>query len=89
MVDNGKDGTADKVAAEFPMVRIIPGRGNIGFAQANNLIAEHARGQYLLLLNPDTQLVDPAIDNLLAFAPSQPAAALRPCPMKASTSATS
>ncbi len=75
LVDNGTDGTAAKVAAEFPMVRIIPGRGNIGFGQANNLLAEHARGEYLLLLNPDTQLADPAIDSLLAFARSQPAAA--------------
>lgn len=75
LVDNGKDGTADKVAAEFPVVRIIPGRGNIGFGQANNLLADHARGRYLLLLNPDTKLVDPAIDSLLAFARTQPAAA--------------
>lgn len=75
LVDNGTDGTAEKVAVEFPVVRIIPGRGNIGFGQANNLLAEHARGQYLLLLNPDTQLAEPAIDRLLAFARSQPAAA--------------
>jgi len=75
LVDNGTDGTAGKVAAEFPAVRIIPGRGNIGFGQANNLLASHARGRYLLLLNPDTQLADPAIDSLLAFARSQPAAA--------------
>ncbi len=75
LVDNGKDGTAAKVADEFPKVRVIPGRGNIGFGQANNLLADHARGRYLLLLNPDTTLVDPAIDKLLAFARSQPAAA--------------
>ena len=75
LVDNGTDGTAAKVAADFPMVQIIPGRGNIGFGQANNLLAEHARASYLLLLNPDTQLADPAIDSLLAFARSQPAAA--------------
>ncbi len=72
LVDNGKDGTADKVATEFPMVRIIPGQGNIGFARANNLLAEHARGEYLLLLNPDTELFDPAIDRLLDFARSRP-----------------
>lgn len=75
LVDNGTDGTADKVAAEFPMVRIIPGQGNIGFGRGNNLLAEHARGRYLLLLNPDTRLVEPAIDRLLAFARTQPAGA--------------
>ncbi len=75
LVDNGTDGTADKVAAEFPTVRIIPGQGNIGFGKGNNLLADHARGRYLLLLNPDTTLVDAAIDSLLAFARSQPAGA--------------
>ncbi|MFM7349156.1 MAG: glycosyltransferase family 2 protein [Erythrobacter sp.] len=75
LVDNGTDATADLVAATFPSVRIIPGQGNIGFGRGNNLLAEHARGDYLLLLNPDTRLEDPAIDRLLAFARAQPGAA--------------
>ena len=75
LVDNGTDGTAAKVAAEFPMVRIIPGQGNIGFGRGNNLLASHARGRYLLLLNPDTRQVEPAIDRLLAFARTQPGGA--------------
>lgn len=75
LVDNGKDGTAEAVAAAFPEVRILAGQGNIGFGRGNNLLAEHARGDYLLLLNPDTKLVDPAIDRLLAFARTRPAAA--------------
>ncbi|MFN3990796.1 MAG: glycosyltransferase family 2 protein [Erythrobacter sp.] len=75
LVDNGTDGTAAAVRAAFPEVRIIPSQGNIGFGRGNNLLASHARGEYLLLLNPDTKLVDPAIDRLLAFARSQPGAA--------------
>lgn len=75
LVDNGTDGTAAMVAAGFPQVRIIPGQGNIGFGRGNNLLASHARGELLLLLNPDTRLLDPAIDKLLAFARSQPGAA--------------
>jgi N-acetylglucosaminyl-diphospho-decaprenol L-rhamnosyltransferase len=75
LIDNGTDRTAEKVAAEFPEVRIIPSRGNIGFGPANNVLAQHARGRFLLLLNPDTKLVDPAIDRLLAFAQTQPAGA--------------
>ncbi len=75
LVDNGKDDTAGFVAEHFPTVRIIPGQGNIGFGRGNNLLAEHACGEYLLLLNPDTQLVDPAIDRLLAFARARPGAA--------------
>ncbi|MCX9147033.1 glycosyltransferase family 2 protein [Erythrobacter sp. WG] len=75
LVDNGTDGTADLVAQRFAEVRIVPGMGNIGFGRGNNLLADYARGQYLLLLNPDTWLVDPAIDRLLAFARSHPGAA--------------
>ncbi|MFO6446933.1 glycosyltransferase family 2 protein [Erythrobacter sp. NE805] len=75
LVDNGKDDTAGFVAERFPAVRIIPGQGNIGFGRGNNLIAQHARGEYLLLLNPDTRLVDPAIDRLLAFARTRGGAA--------------
>jgi GT2 family glycosyltransferase len=75
LIDNGTDGTAQAVAAQFPAVRIVPGQGNIGFGRGNNLLAAHARGDYLLLLNPDTRLVDPAIDRLLAFARATPAAA--------------
>lgn len=75
LVDNGKDNTAGFVAERFPGVRIIPSQGNIGFGRGNNLLAQHARGEFLLLLNPDTRLLDPAIDRLLAFARAHPGAA--------------
>ncbi|NLR69414.1 glycosyltransferase [Novosphingobium sp. ERN07] len=75
LIDNGCDGTADLVAREFPSVRIVPSRGNIGFGKGNNALASEARGQYLLLLNPDTRLYDAAIDRLLDFARHQPAGA--------------
>ncbi|WP_181443578.1 glycosyltransferase family 2 protein [Porphyrobacter sp. YT40] len=72
LVDNGTDGTEALIREAFPAVRVIPSQGNIGFGKGNNLLAGHARGDYLLLLNPDTQLVDSAIDRLLAFAQTQP-----------------
>jgi N-acetylglucosaminyl-diphospho-decaprenol L-rhamnosyltransferase len=75
LIDNGRDGTAELVAQEFPSVRIVPSRGNIGFGKGNNALAAVARGRYLLLLNPDTWLHDPAIDRLLEFAHRQPAGA--------------
>lgn len=75
LVDNASaDGSAAAVAAEFPGVILMAETENHGFARANNLAARHARGQYLLLLNPDTLVLDGAIDKLLAFARARPEA---------------
>lgn len=77
VVDNASsDGSADAIAMEFPGVRLIRSPENLGFAQGNNVAAEHAVGEYLLLLNPDTVVLDRAIDRLLAFARGRPAAGI-------------
>lgn len=75
MVDNGDGSTEAFVAASFPDVRIVPSRGNVGFAGGNNILAEVARGRYLLLLNPDVELKAGAIDALLDAASAHPEAA--------------
>ncbi len=75
VLDNASsDGSAAAIAAEFPDMLLLAQTSNHGFAKANNLAAERARGEYLLLLNPDTLILDGAIDKLLAFAAAQPQA---------------
>lgn len=75
LIDNAsKDGTAAAVAAGFPDVRLMAEAENHGFARANNIAARVARGEYILLLNPDTVVLDGAIDRLLAFARQEPQA---------------
>ena len=76
VVDNQSvDGSADAIEAEFgERIRLIRAESNLGFAAANNLAATDARGKYLLLLNPDTLVLDGAIDNLVAFAHERPEA---------------
>lgn len=69
-VNNGTDNSVPYLAEAFPDVEIVPSRGNVGFAAANNLLARRARGKWLLLLNPDTQLEPDAIDLLLDAAQS-------------------
>lgn len=75
VVDNASsDGSAEAIAAEFPDLRLMAETVNHGFAAANNLAAKGARGEYLLLLNPDTVVLDGALDKLLAFARRRPEA---------------
>lgn len=75
VIDNASsDGSAEAIAERFPEIRLIAEQKNHGFAQANNLAARIARGRYLLLLNPDTVVLDGAIDKLLTFAQTRPEA---------------
>jgi hypothetical protein len=77
VVDNqSKDGSAGAIAADFPWVRLIRSSDNLGFAKANNVAAKEAVGDYLLLLNPDTLVLERAIDRLLEFARGRPAAGI-------------
>jgi GT2 family glycosyltransferase len=77
VVDNDSDdGSADMIESTFPTVDLVRSDVNHGFARANNVAAERASGSYLLLLNPDTVVLDHAIDRLLAFAGKHPAAGI-------------
>lgn len=75
LVDNGDGSTEALVAANFPYVRIIPSRGNIGFAAGNNWLARHASSDLYLLLNPDMALAPGAIDALVEASEKRPEAA--------------
>lgn len=75
VVDNrSSDGSKDAIAAHPAAPRLIALDDNIGFARANNLAARHARADTLLLLNPDTVVLDHAIDRLMEFARQNPSA---------------
>ncbi len=77
VLDNASDdGSDDAVAAAFPQVDLIRSPQNLGFARANNLVAETANSEFLLLLNPDTECHAGAVDNLMAFAKAHPQAGI-------------
>ncbi|MGB4828259.1 MAG: glycosyltransferase family 2 protein [Paracoccaceae bacterium] len=77
VLDNAStDGSADAVSASFPQVELIRSTENLGFAKANNVVAEAARSEWLLLLNPDTECHEGAVDNLMAFARANPQAGI-------------
>lgn len=73
VVDNAsEDGSADAIERAYPDIRLIRSDENIGFAAANNLASTHTRGRRLLLLNPDTVVLDRAIERVVAFADAHP-----------------
>ena len=71
-----RDGSADAVADAFPQAELIRSAENVGFAKANNMVAASAQTEWLLLLNPDTEVHAGAVDNLMAFGRAQPQAGI-------------
>ena len=68
VVDNDSpDKSADMVKEEFPSVRLIANTTNNGFAPANNQALREAKAKNYLLLNPDTVVLDGAIDKMLDY----------------------
>lgn len=66
VVDNASpNGDVDGLKQEFPAIRLIKSSENIGFAGANNLGYAQSSGDYLLFLNPDTEVIGSAIQRML------------------------
>lgn len=73
VLDNGStDGSVEAIRTNFPDINLIASSENLGFGRANNAVAMKARGHRLLLLNPDTVILDRAIDRLHQFAVANP-----------------
>ncbi len=54
--NNSHDGTANFIKKNFPNIKLIANKKNLGFSKANNLALKIAKGKYVLILNPDTVL---------------------------------
>ena len=78
VIDNAStDGSAEALQKNYSeKATVMCLDENLGFAAANNLAAKEATGEFLLLLNPDTEVLDGAIDTLMAFADANPDAGI-------------
>jgi N-acetylglucosaminyl-diphospho-decaprenol L-rhamnosyltransferase len=73
LVDNAsEDDTVDRVAAEFPQVRLVRNATNLLFSAGNNVGANAATGEFLCLLNSDTEVRPGALDRLVAWLREHP-----------------
>lgn len=71
VVDNGEDGSGRGAAERFPGVRSLECE-NRGFAHANNRGLETADARYVLLLNPDVEVLDGSLADLVAYMDGHP-----------------
>ena len=77
VVDNGsQDGSGKEVKQFSPKIHLIANEQNLGFAKATNQGLIHASGRYLLLLNPDTEVKQGAIDPFVHFMENHPDAGI-------------
>ena len=68
VVDNhSSDGSIGMLEARFPQVKLIANQENTGFSVANNQGIVKAKGEYILLLNPDTILAEDTLQQCLSY----------------------
>lgn len=73
VVDNASaDGSVDYLRRAYPWVRYVEAGSNLGFSKANNLAIRQSKGQYVLLLNPDTVVGEDVLSEALAFMDRHP-----------------
>ena len=73
VVDNASDdGIGQLIKDNFPEVVFIQNSLNSGYAAGNNLGLARAQGKYLVVLNPDTVIIDNALERLFDFMEANP-----------------
>ncbi|MCD7976650.1 MAG: glycosyltransferase family 2 protein [Tannerellaceae bacterium] len=72
--NNSSDGSLEYLRPRFPEVIFIENKENAGFPKANNQAIRQCKGEYVLLLNPDTVIGEEMIRNLCFFMDEHPKA---------------
>lgn len=80
VVDNAStDGSQEMVRRDFPNVKLIANKDNVGFATANNQAMKVAEGRYVLLLNSDAFVHENTLDTMVNFMDEHPQAGMSSC----------
>lgn len=67
--DNGStDGSVEFIRKNFPRVQVIENGENLGFARGNNVGIRASKGEYVLILNPDTYVHEGTLDKWVEYA---------------------
>lgn len=74
--NNSNDGSVELVKEDFPQVRLIESKENLGHHKGNNSGIKKSTGKYVLILNTDIALLDDSLDKMYQFMESHPQVAL-------------
>src|SRR6267154_41977 len=77
--NNSSDASVEMIAQEFPTAVLLANQDNLGFAKANNQAFGMCRGKYILLLNPDTIILNHAVDAMVKLMAAGPNVAALGC----------
>lgn len=80
VVDNASDdGSVEMLRKYFPHVTVIANEENLGFAKANNVALQRAKGEFFLLINPDTLVQEDTLHVMLSAFEEDPRVGLAGC----------
>jgi GT2 family glycosyltransferase len=65
--NNSTDNSKELIQKNFPDVIYIYNKQNLGFSKANNIGIKQSKGEFVLLLNPDTAIAEDTLDICYAF----------------------
>jgi GT2 family glycosyltransferase len=77
--NNSQDGSLEMIRKKYPQVNLIAHPENSGYAKANNLGFKEAKYDYILLLNPDMQILPHTLKNMMKWMNKNPQASVAGC----------
>lgn len=68
VLDNGSsDGSAEFIKSDYPWVKLIVSKENLGFSRGNNIALKEVKNPFILLLNSDVYLEEESLYKALAY----------------------
>ncbi len=80
--NNSKDGSREMISLNFPEVSVINSGDNIGFGRANNLGISFAETPLIMVLNPDTLVMEDTLERMIEFMETNPEVGALGCKIK-------
>jgi len=70
--NNSQDNIEEIIKKDFPNIKFIKSEKNLGYVKGNDIGIKNARGEYILILNPDIRIEKQAIEKMLDFIKEKP-----------------